>query len=49
MGTLAINRFTRPVAYQNLPDTALPAELQEANPLGIARLVDGVRTGLAAG
>ena len=49
VGTLAINRFTRPVAYQNFPDAALPAELQEANPLGIARLVDGVRTGLGAG
>ena len=49
VGTLAINRFTRPVAYQNFPDAALPAELQEANPLGIARLVDGIRTGLAAG
>jgi len=29
------------VCYQNFPDAALPAELQDANPRGIARLVDG--------
>ncbi len=41
VGTLAPGRFLRPVAYQNFPDAALPPELQEANPLGIWRLVDG--------
>jgi alpha-ketoglutaric semialdehyde dehydrogenase len=41
VGTLAIHRFVRPVCYQGFPDAALPAELQEANPLGINRLVDG--------
>ena len=41
VGTRAIERFLRPVSYQNFPDAALPAELQEANPLKIARLVDG--------
>lgn len=41
VGTRAIYRFARPVCYQDLPDAALPAELQEANPLGIVRLVDG--------
>ncbi len=41
VGTLAIQRFVRPVCYQGFPDAALPAELQEANPLGIHRLVDG--------
>jgi NADP-dependent aldehyde dehydrogenase len=41
VGTLAIERFSRPVCYQGFPDEALPEELQEANPLGIQRLVDG--------
>jgi len=41
VGTLAIERFTRYVAWQNCPDALLPAALQEANPLGIHRLVDG--------
>ncbi len=38
VGTMAILRFTRPVAWQSFPDTALPAELQDANPLGIMRM-----------
>lgn len=41
VGTLAIDRFLRPVCYQNYPDALLPAPLKNANPLGIARLVDG--------
>jgi NADP-dependent aldehyde dehydrogenase len=40
VGTRAIARFARPVCYQGFPDAALPPELQDANPLGIARLVD---------
>jgi alpha-ketoglutaric semialdehyde dehydrogenase len=40
VGTRAVERFLRPVSYQNFPDAALPPELQEANPLKIARLVD---------
>ena len=43
VGSNAIYRFTRLVCYQNFPDAALPAELQDANPLGISRLVNGVR------
>lgn len=43
VGVQAVVRFTRPVAYQNFLDAALPPELQEANPLGIKRIVDGVR------
>jgi alpha-ketoglutaric semialdehyde dehydrogenase len=43
VGVQAVSRFTRPVAFQNFPDAALPAELQEANPLAISRIVDGVR------
>ena len=41
VGATAIRRFLRPVVYQNVPDDLLPAELQEANPLGIPRRVDG--------
>ena len=42
VGTASIARFLRPVAYQDTPDALLPPALQEANPLGIPRLVDGV-------
>ncbi|MGN6591547.1 MAG: aldehyde dehydrogenase (NADP(+)) [Terriglobales bacterium] len=42
VGTRAIVRFTRPVCYQDMPEFALPPELQEHNPLGIFRLRDGV-------
>ncbi|KAA0983500.1 aldehyde dehydrogenase (NADP(+)) [Pseudomonas sp. ANT_J28] len=41
VGSLAIERFLRPVCYQNCPDALLPEALKNANPLGIARLVDG--------
>lgn len=43
VGTASIARFLRPVAYQNTPDALLPPALQEANPWGVPRLVDGVR------
>ncbi|MDF2490786.1 MAG: Aldehyde Dehydrogenase, partial [Pseudomonas sp.] len=41
VGTLAIDRFLRPVCYQDYPDALLPPALQNANPLGLQRLVDG--------
>jgi len=41
VGTRAIFRFTRQVCFQSFPDSALPDELKEENPLGIWRLVDG--------
>ncbi len=41
VGQSAIRRFTRPIAYQNLPDSLLPPALQNANPLGIERKVNG--------
>ena len=44
VGTLAIERFLRPICYQNYPDELLPAALQNANPLGLLRLVDGEQT-----
>ncbi|MEU8265609.1 aldehyde dehydrogenase (NADP(+)) [Sphaerisporangium sp. NPDC049002] len=40
VGTAAIRRFLRPVAYQNTPDAVLPEALREGNPLGLPRLVD---------
>ncbi|WP_113718952.1 aldehyde dehydrogenase (NADP(+)) [Arthrobacter dokdonensis] len=42
VGTLAINRFLRPVAYQNLPAELLPASLQTDNPWQLNRRIDGV-------
>jgi 2,5-dioxopentanoate dehydrogenase len=44
VGSQAIFRFTRLVCYQNFPDTALPNELKDANPLGIWRMIDGELT-----
>lgn len=41
VGTRAIERFTRPVSYQNAPESLLPDELKDKNPLGIRRLTDG--------
>jgi NADP-dependent aldehyde dehydrogenase len=41
VGTLAINRFLRPVAYQNLPEELLPSPLQDANPWHLNRRIDG--------
>ncbi len=42
MGSVSLQRFTRRVCYQNHPDDMLPAELRDANPTGIPRLVDGL-------
>jgi NADP-dependent aldehyde dehydrogenase len=44
VGTAAIRRFLRPVAYQDVPDALLPAALRDANPLGIERVVNSSRT-----
>lgn len=41
VGTLAIERFLRPVAYQNFPEQLRPAPLQDANPWNVNRLIDG--------
>lgn len=43
VGTGAIERFTRPFCFQDMPQEALPAALQDGNPLGISRLVNGKR------
>ncbi|MBT8305350.1 MAG: aldehyde dehydrogenase family protein, partial [Maribacter sp.] len=44
VGIHAIKRWVRPISYQDWPDTQLPQELQNANPLGIARLVNNELT-----
>jgi len=41
VGATAIDRFLRPVCYQDLPDGLRPQALQDANPLGLWRVVDG--------
>jgi alpha-ketoglutaric semialdehyde dehydrogenase len=41
VGTDAIKRFVRPVAFQNFSNTLLPDELKEENPLKIWRLRNG--------
>ncbi|KAA0213308.1 MAG: aldehyde dehydrogenase (NADP(+)) [Leptolyngbya sp. PLA3] len=43
-GVMAMERWCRPVCWQNAPEANLPDELKDANPLGIDREVDGVRT-----
>lgn len=44
VGSAAIFRFARPVCYQGFPESALPDEVKDANPLGIWRMVDGAMT-----
>jgi NADP-dependent aldehyde dehydrogenase len=41
VGTAAIYRFVRPVAFQDFPDHLLPEALKNANPTNTLRLVDG--------
>jgi NADP-dependent aldehyde dehydrogenase len=41
VGASAIDRFLRPVSYQDLPGYLLPAALQDNNPLGLWRVRDG--------
>ncbi|MBX2916649.1 MAG: aldehyde dehydrogenase (NADP(+)) [Cyclobacteriaceae bacterium] len=41
VGTDAIKRFVRPVAFQNFPESLLPDELKSNNPLGIWRIFNG--------
>ncbi len=44
VGVTAARRFQRPVAYQDTPDAVLPAVLQDNNPAGISRRVNGTVT-----
>jgi len=41
VGTYAIERFIRLVAYQSSPQSLLPDELKDGNPIGIWRMVNG--------
>jgi alpha-ketoglutaric semialdehyde dehydrogenase len=41
VGSLAIERFQRPVAYQDVPAALLPAAVRDDNPWGLRRRVDG--------
>jgi acyl-CoA reductase-like NAD-dependent aldehyde dehydrogenase len=41
VGTAAIRRFLRPVAWQNAPQHMLPEALRDENPLRIQRSIDG--------
>jgi alpha-ketoglutaric semialdehyde dehydrogenase len=41
VGTAAIERFLRPVCYQNLADELLPDALRDANPLNVRRRFAG--------
>jgi NADP-dependent aldehyde dehydrogenase len=51
VGARAIERFLRPVAYQDVPAELLPRELRDDNPDGIVRWRDGStdRTGWGSG
>ena len=40
VGADGIKRFARPICYQNWPDSLLPEELKDGNPLGIWRTVN---------
>jgi len=41
VGVYAIKRFTRPIAFQDMPEDLLPAALKDSNPLQIWRMVNG--------
>lgn len=47
VGSDAINRWVRPVSYQDWPDAMLPDSLKNSNPLGIRRKVNGEYTSKA--
>ena len=40
VGTAAIKRFVRPICYQDFPQSSLPDELKDDNPLNILRMVN---------
>ena len=42
VGTLAMQRFLRPVCYQDIASEMLPPALQPGNPLALPRRIDGV-------
>lgn len=44
VGSRAIKRWARAVCYQNAPAQLLPPSLQDGNPLGLWRMIDGQTT-----
>jgi NADP-dependent aldehyde dehydrogenase len=42
VGAMAIERFLRPVCYQNMPSALLPEGLRDENPWNAPRRIDGV-------
>jgi acyl-CoA reductase-like NAD-dependent aldehyde dehydrogenase len=44
VGSYAIKRFARPIAFQDMPQELLPDALRDGNPLGIWRLENGKYT-----
>jgi NADP-dependent aldehyde dehydrogenase len=45
VGSLAIERFLRPVCYQDFPDALLPAELRDGDATEVPRRVNGALAG----
>lgn len=41
VGSGAVKRFARPIAFQDMPEILLPEALKENNPLEIWRMIDG--------
>lgn len=41
VGTAALQRFVRPICYQDFPASQLPDALKDGNPLGIRRMLNG--------
>ncbi|MCW2529319.1 MAG: NADP-dependent fatty aldehyde dehydrogenase, partial [Pseudonocardiales bacterium] len=44
VGARAIERFLRPVAYQDVPNSLLPSAIADNNPDGLWRRIDGQLT-----
>jgi NADP-dependent aldehyde dehydrogenase len=42
VGINSIKRWLRPVSYQDFPESLLPEELKNGNPLNIKRNINGV-------
>ena len=43
VGAGSLDRFTRPIAFQGVPQEALPHSLRDDNPWGLPRRIDGSR------
>ncbi|OIQ36561.1 MAG: aldehyde dehydrogenase (NADP(+)) [Bacteroidetes bacterium MedPE-SWsnd-G1] len=44
VGVDSIKRWVRPFSFQAWPNTLLPEELQDENPMGISRIVNGIQS-----